>query len=283
MLMSASHLVLLLSISALGCTPKENPPAPRDEVPAAIVSVLEPEQQSSNLPSAKATDANPAHPAEAVLTAWNAALNNHQPEALGLLYAPEVLFYGQRKPAGEIIQTKRKTLARSPGYRQRIENVRIEEGPNGFIVHFRKLSGDAALTTVQARLVLERNKDGLFVVEETDAATDERLTRPLPLTCADAALDALSEHPIIREDIKRVATEFPDVHPGGVVYQDDPAHVEAAFGYMHPPRFESRWWIEITRGKIKAYDKLTLDQLHFTPKQMDRVRRVCVVEATTGD
>jgi len=82
-----------------------------------------------------------------VLEAWNAALNSHDVDALGPLYAARVDFYGTSLTRAQVVARKRKALAASPKFEQHLSEITIEASPDGSMVaRFVKTSGPAART-----------------------------------------------------------------------------------------------------------------------------------------
>lgn len=217
----------------------------------------------------------PEDPAEQLVMAWNAALDHRDANQLIPLYGPRILFYGVKKNPEEVLQTKRSQLAKSPEYRQRIDNVRITRSPNGYVVDFDKWSGPNASSRVMARLVLERIEGRLFIAEESDAITDERLRKPARNTCADAALGAAVTVSAILREHERVAAEMPGIGPGAIVYASDERNVRAGSGFFHPERFEARWWIDVVAGEITIRDAYTDDILGVSEEERERVRQAC--------
>jgi hypothetical protein len=217
----------------------------------------------------------PAHPAEQLVMAWNAALDARDVTQLVPLYGPRILFYGLKRNPDQVLETKRRQLARSPDYRQHIDNVMITRRPTGYVVEFDKWSGPKAGSRVRARLVLETIAGRLFITEESDAVTDERLRKPPRNTCTDAALSAAAGVSAIMREQERLATEMPSVNPGAIVYHADGSNVEAGSGFFHPERFEARWWIDVVAGEIKIRDALTNDSLPVLEEDRERVRQAC--------
>jgi hypothetical protein len=247
------------------------PKRPLDATPAAAVSPT----PAVDAPAPKKEAKKPAHPAEQLVMAWNAALDAKDVTQLVPLYGPRILFYGLKRNPDQVLETKRRQLKRSPDYRQRIDNVRITRSPNGYVVEFDKWSGPKAGARVRARLGLETIAGRLFIAEETDAVTDARLRKPARNACADAALSAAAGVSAIMREQERVAAEMPGVDPGAIVYQADDGNVEAGSGFFHPERFEARWWIDVVAGEITIRDALTSDILSVAEEDRERVRQAC--------
>jgi len=207
--------------------------------------------------------------------AWNAGLDRRDPDKLAPLYAPKVLFYGAWKSAEDVIKLKKGAFTQTPDYRQRIENVHIAKGPKGYVIRFDKYSSPKLDEKVPARLVLESAGDQLLIVQETDAVTDRRLRRPEPATCAEASFGAVTAHPTIVSDIKRVAREYPEARPSGLVHDDEAGKFDAAWGYMLPERFDPRYWLELESGQLRARNAYTGEELAFGAEVHERIRAAC--------
>lgn len=208
-------------------------------------------------------------------------MSRHAVEELASFYGPEVVFYGRHETAAEVVAAKREALDKAPHFRQSVSDVHIETGPNGFVLRFRKLSGEGALKSVEARLVLESSQDRLRIVEESDAPTDRRTATPTPTTCADAVGPIVGNHPVIAADVARVAREYPEVNAGGLTYDqvDRPDHFSASQGYFHEDHYEPRWWIEAADGVLTIRDTYTQELLVVTAKQQALIRKLCTGKA----
>jgi hypothetical protein len=153
--------------------------------------------------------------------------------------------------------------------------VRIAKGPNGYVIRFDKYSSPRLDEKVPARLVLEAKDSELLIVQETDAVTDRRLRKPEPATCAEAAFDVVSSHPTIEKDMKRVAREYSDAHPSGLIYEDEEGKLDAAWGYMLPVRFDPRYWLEVEKSQLRARNAYTGEELAFGADAHDKIREAC--------
>jgi len=209
---------------------------------------------------------------------WNAALNHHSVDELRPLYGSEVLFYGQRRTAESVLEAKRKAFAREPSFRQRINDVKVEEREGRVSITFEKRSGKA-LKAVYGSLELEQQPGGLKIVDESDAAADSKF-RPQADTCPDAAMTITTSQSIIQADIERVAREYPDVNPGGMSYDqtDQTAHTDrysGSLGYFHPDHYEARWYIDAAAGKLTIRDAYTEALLPVTSAQKALIQRLC--------
>lgn len=268
-------------IAVFACRHKAEPQAlqarPSGPTGAATAATAPP----SAAPSAATAAPRVPPPAEALLMAWSSALSRHAVDELASFYAPQVVFYGRHKTAAEVVAAKRVALEKAPRFRQSVSDVKIDAGPNGFVLRFTKLSGDGPLKAVDARLVLESSQNKLVIVEESDAPTDQRTAPPTPTTCAEAVGLIVGSHPVIAADVARVAREYPEVNAGGMSYDqvDRPDHYSASQGYFHEDRYEPRWWIEAADGVLTIRDTYQEQPLVVTAKQQAIVRKLCTGKA----
>lgn len=213
---------------------------------------------------------------------WSSALDRHDLELLGKLYAPRVRFYGARKTVAEVVGARRIAFKKEPDYRQRLGKVQIDETPSGYVVLFEKQSGPSFANAVEARLVLQANGDELTIVEETDSATDERLKKRAPRSCFDAAFAVLSGQSALEADIRRMARSHPNANPSSILYSEEPGKLAAAHGYFHPDKFEPRWWIDVANGELNIRNALTGEELAISGDRRTSVREACSSPADAG-
>ena len=102
--MRASAWALLLLV---GCSRSPQQTQGAGPVPSAPASMKTPE----TIP--------PPQAPEAAVRAWNDALNRHDLDALRLAYASEVMFYGRRMTAAEVIVAKAQAFAKIPTFGRR--------------------------------------------------------------------------------------------------------------------------------------------------------------------
>jgi hypothetical protein len=280
------HPLLLWPVALLlpliGChrrvdpTPAPSASAARSAAPVAPASPAVPPVGSVQEP------ARIASPNEQLLAAWNTALDRRDADALAALYAPRVYFYGQWKTAAQVVKLKRAAFAKQPDYRQRIDDVHITKSDRGFTAIFQKHSGPGFTSSVEGRLTLERSGGKLSIAEESDSVTDQRLLKPVPSSCAEAAFQILGEQPVIEADMRRVAREMPEAQPGGITYEEDAQHLSAAQGYFLPEHFDVRWRIEVENGVLTLSDAYTMQTFPLSTEQRARVRHACSGGAPDG-
>jgi hypothetical protein len=214
--------------------------------------------------------------AQQLLFAWNTASDSHDVDSLKALYASHVAYYGTKKTSDKVIQAKRSAFERSPKFRQRIDNLRIEPSDQGFRVTFRKRSGENLDSVVNARLAMREEGERLVIAEETDAATDRMLERLEPKDCAAAALRAAEEHWVIVKDRARVAREWPEAIPAGLIWTETPAGVvDARVGYILPHKFDPVWSVTVEKGELAIRSALTGEPLAVPEYHRAKVRRIC--------
>jgi hypothetical protein len=255
-------------------SPRQVAPSART---AALLSTLVTPSAAPNIAAPPA--AEPQRP-EAVLMAWNGALDRHAVEQLRPLYAAHVLFYGQRLSAEQVLEAKKKALANDPSFRQRISEVRISRKAERVLLGFEKRSGKALKNKVYGSLVLAPEAGSLKIVEESDDTTDAKF-RPEADTCPEAAMTITSAQPRIQADIERVAREYPDVNPGGLSYDQTERsdRYSGSMGYFHPERYEPRWLIDAADGKLMIRDLYSEAPLPLTAAQQALVKKLCAGKA----
>ncbi len=215
--------------------------------------------------------------------AWSNALNRRAADELLPFYAAQVIFYGQRKSATEVVAAKRRAFEQVPTYQQRVSNVHIDKAPSGFVLRFDKRSGAQLESNVTARLVLDASGDRLTIAEESDSPTDARFGKAAATTCGDAVFRVVGKQPAIASDIARVAREYPEVNPGGILYEEHPDRVQASQGYFHEDRYEPRWWIDAADGTLKLRDAYTDELLPVDPQEAAVIRQFCTGSSDGGD
>lgn len=191
--------------------------------------------------------------AEQLLSAWTAALNAADVNALEALYADKVKFYGQSLTRDEVLARKRKALSATPGFTQQVvgEPSYHDEG-DSVRVGFQKRSGPpGAQSDVRSTLVLVKGSR-LAIREETDAATEKRFPNvaraATPDSCEAAVwalVDSTSFAKQLYATIDRNLKRFPasaDLNAGGVgpfLPGETGGSYEIWIGVHHPERFEN--------------------------------------------
>jgi hypothetical protein len=269
-------LAIALEACGRGRSATEHVPSSAATVSVSAAPTASVGPSAITTPSAAPSARTPqAEQAEKVLMSWNAAENRHSIDDLRVLYAAEVMFYGQRWTLQQVLDAKRKAFEKEPDFRQRLKDVKVEQRDERISITFEKRSGKA-LKAVYGSLELEQRPDGLKIVDESDEATDAKL-RPRADTCPDAAMTIATSESIIQADIERVAREFPDVNPGGMSYDQTGRtdRYSGSLGYFHPERYEPRWFIEAAAGKLTIRDAYSDALLPVTGAQRALIQRLC--------
>lgn len=208
---------------------------------------------SAAAPAASTASATVVEGPEQLLKAWTAALNAADLGALEPLYADQVRFYGSTFSRDEVIARKRKALAASPGFSQRVMGQPSYQTDGDRVrIGFQKRSGlPGKQTDVRSTLVLTK-VPRLAIAEETDAATEKRFRREntaKPTDCSSAVSALVDSTPlaqrlsaIIEKNLKPYP-ESADLHEGGVgpfmPSDTDGKSYEVWIGVHHPERFEN--------------------------------------------
>jgi len=269
-------LVLVLAACGRGRSTTEHVPSSGTTASASATPAVSIAPSVTPMPSAvSSAQRREREPAEKLLMAWNAAENHHSLDELRPLYAAQVLFYGQRWTARQVLDAKRKAFEKEPDFRQRIKDVKVEHHDERISITFEKRSGKG-LKAVYGSLELAQQPDGLKIVDESDEATDAKL-RPQADTCPDAAMTITSSESIVQADIARVAREFPDVNPGGLSYDQSGRtdRYSGSLGYFHPEHYEARWFIDAAAGKLTIRDAYSDALLPVTGPQRALIQRLC--------
>jgi hypothetical protein len=134
----------------------------------------------SALASTKAPEAVPPPQApEAAVRAWNDALNRHDLDALRVAYASEVMFYGRRMTAAEVIAAKAQAFAKDPDFRQEVSDFASSEALDTVTIRFTKAwTAKGVVRRVGGSLGLIRADGHLLVASEMDVATSEAQAKP---------------------------------------------------------------------------------------------------------
>lgn len=163
----AFGFVLLLATSA--CRREETPVPKAKPKPVAAASSA----PNAPAPSAseKATPLSPeAEGAWKTVRAWSDALDRHDLEKLGELYAGTVRFYGRDLSKNAVIAAKRAAFAKKPGFRQMIiGEISLSLSLGVFTASFTKKAGpDDEFLVNSAKLGIKEDAGKFLIVEETD-------------------------------------------------------------------------------------------------------------------
>jgi hypothetical protein len=188
-------------------------------------------------------------------------------DAITLLYAENVRFYGQRLGRKDVIARKRQALEKTPTFVQTVTGEpRIEPSGGEIRVVFKKRSGPRGKEQdALATLILSAGRP-LEIVEETDAATKKRRGEDdqraaAPTNCEDAVgtlVASTLEWKRLGDDIDKNLKGVPasaNLNPGGMgpfmPSETGDGTYEMSIGVHHPDRFEAYGWFTVSAtGKV---------------------------------
>jgi ketosteroid isomerase-like protein len=223
-----------------------------------------PSLQASSDPAAEAEGAALAHPAspppqaetpeappDSVVHAWNEALSRHDLEALGALYAAQVLFYGTNLTRDACVQAKREAFRKTPDYRQKLRDDRVTIEPidaEHVRARFTKISSASGKDhAFEASLVLSHEDGQWRIAEESDQATDSRHAQ----TCEDAVMSAAMSTPPARAfldaPVPAEAVDAGFLSRGGMVYprNEGETRYTVALHSSFTDRMANEVWLEV--------------------------------------
>ncbi len=161
---------LAIVLAASGCHRDEKPrPQPKPHPVASVRSA--PGTKTAPSGSEKPPPPTPeAEAAEKTVRAWSDALDGHDLEKLGGLYADTVRFYGRDLSKNAVIAAKRAAFAKQPGFRQElIGEISLSLYLGVFTASFTKKAGPADDFLVNgAKLGIKESAGKFVIVEETD-------------------------------------------------------------------------------------------------------------------
>ena len=214
-----------------------------------------PSASSSASPSASAAakpvDAHPgtaygvgAAKTEAIVHKWNAAINAHDADALGALYADSIELYGETVPRDRAIAMKKAAFA----WHVRDDLDAIAASDSGRAT-FHKKSTQKGGKVIDVVGYLDV-RDGK-IVSEGDTTTDKNLARAHEVSCDDAVL-ALAE---ATAEAKKATDEISKTIPvGGMVLPPDAGQHDWTVNVCenHPDRMMClhHFTVDATTGKI---------------------------------
>ena len=143
-----------------------------------------------------------------VVRAWSDALDRHDVDALGALYADNVFFYTSVRTKAQVLAAKTSALGPTSTFHQQIVgDIAVTNGR----ATFTKRSGNGTkLASGQAVLVVAGSP--LAITEERDAP------RP-PASCEAAVMDVVDAIPAVKkqmDDIRKNVAKTPDANLGGI-------------------------------------------------------------------
>jgi hypothetical protein len=191
---------------------------PSPVAPAAVSAVVP--DAGTSAPPEVAVDG----PIWRFVVAWNTALDHHDTNALGALYAGRVSFYGRRSSRTEVIRAKQAAFAAEPDFHQRIPGyIDINLGVGDYYVaRFYKLSGKSEpLSGTNAKLVVKRGDGGSWLIlEEADDEASEKQNA----LCDTKAAEVVNALPAVQRKVAEASaqadTSNGKLHLGGISPQD---------------------------------------------------------------
>jgi hypothetical protein len=214
---------------------------------------------------------------QGLLLAWNAAINAHDADKLGALYADEVDLYGTPVSRAKAVALKKEAFA---GHvRDEISRVTVD-GPGR--VTFRKRSLLKSGKRVDVSAYLEAS-DGRITIEG-DTTTDANLARAKDRACSDAVqnlVDQTAEAKHATQQIEKAAETSPvPVGVGGFATPPespgDTWHVSICENYAD--RMPCYHYFEVdpaTAVVVYSYGGLDPRPIKTDPALAAKVRAVC--------
>lgn len=262
--------VLALAM-VVGCHSRANDHAPAgDAAPSPPVAKA--------MADAGAQTASKQELAKRIVRSWNDALDRHDIDALGTLYAPTVAFYGTDAPRAAVLAAKKRALGRGSTFEQRIaSDLEVADAPGGGVeVTFTKRSGTGG-KLVDVRAIIVVAGDVPAITQERDAASDARAERQRDERCFDAVTGTVSALPAVKRILGKVEADlakFPDHRMGGIgPMRVDDGSVTGALGVHSDERFEAMVWYSVAPdGKLEV---TAPEALAVSPADAARVKVVC--------
>jgi hypothetical protein len=205
---------------------------PSDAGPSSTPAATNaPPAATSAVPRAATSRDGGTHPrgaqVEAIVRAWNVAINTHDADKLGAMYGDEIELYGQRVARAKAVALKKAAFA--DHVRDDVTDVAVMETGRATFHKKSKLAGGKVIE-VLAYLDLQDGK----IVSEGDTTTDQNLARAHEVRCEDAVLALVrstAEAVKAMKDIEDAKNTLGPVTAGVVVHS--PAETGAG------------WWVRI--------------------------------------
>lgn len=257
-------LVALALATVVGCHDRGEIPKPVGPTPSAAASGPDP----ASRPIA----------AKRIVRAWSEALDRHDIDALGPLYAPKVTFYGADLSRAAVLAAKKRALGRGSTFEQQIvgdlEAVDTEKGP--ITISFTKRSGSGGkLTDIRSVIVVDGAT--LAITEEHDAASEARAEQLRDARCFEVVAAVVSSLPAVKKILGRVEaglSKFPNHRMGGIgPMRVDDGSVTGGLGVHSDERYEAMIWYTVSpEGKLEV---TAPEALSVPAADAARVKAVC--------
>lgn len=169
-----------------------------------------------------------------VVRAWSDALDRHDVDALGALYADNVFFYTSVRTKAQVLAAKKSALGSTSTFHQQIVgDVAVTNGR----ATFTKRSGNGTkLASSDAVLVVAGSP--LVITEERDAPQPRDVG-----SCEAAVMGVVEAIPAVKKELEAIqknVAKAPDLHMGGIgPEREDDGTIDGQLGVHHPDRFES--------------------------------------------
>lgn len=242
---------LAIALFLLGCrgrtqdsaVPPEAAAPPSNAASDASGSVIAPSRESE---------------AKRIVRSWNDALDRHDVDALSVLYAPKVVFYGPELSRSAVIAAKRRALGASSTFKQELVGE-LETAPTAsgaIAVTFTKRSGAAGkLSDIRATIVVAGEPPA--ITEERDAASDARGARDPDARCFEAVAAVVVALPDVKRRLAETEAElpkFPDRRMGGIgPMREADGSVTGGLGVHSDERYEGIVWYTVSPdGKLEV-------------------------------
>jgi ketosteroid isomerase-like protein len=175
-----------------------------------------------------------AHALRALVLSWNAAINAHDAERVGALYADDVELYGTKMSRDRAIAAKKGAFVRHA--RDEIADLAVDEGGRATFTK-KTTSKDGKTIEVLGYLEARQVQGAWKIVVEGDTTTDRNLERARERRCTSAVLaivHATDEAKRAMASIEQGAKKQPASDP-----------VNVAGRVMPPQAGSSEWYVGI--------------------------------------
>lgn len=175
-----SLFVLLLSFglfTGCGSDPAlENSESEQETTEDAVVEAVSQEEIQEVHAARLEEQKNDLDSIQYLVEAWNRSLNENDPELMLLVYGSQVQYYKKSMKRSEVIEAKKRALAKSADYEQSIVNLAVHypsDRPGVIRCEFDKAwSTGGKSDTVKALLEIELVKEQYRIVKEGDYTTE---------------------------------------------------------------------------------------------------------------
>ena len=151
---------LLTCVAGVGCSRGTS----HSTEPQPSATTISPANSAAPQPTAQ----TPA----AAIDAWNGANNRHDLDALKLIYASQVDFYGQQLSSDKVIALKALAFEKSPDFRQALSDTTTTQTGDSVVATFSKAwTSHGAKRQIGASIELKLTNGRFLVTKESDSST----------------------------------------------------------------------------------------------------------------